>query len=229
MIWDELKYWQSDDWKKVQEKLDALDRSGIGYNPGRKHTFNSLSLTPFETVKVAIIGQDPYPNPAHATGVAFSLPSDLDLRKAPATWNILKRELCTDLHIPSSKTGSLETWAEQGVLLWNAIPTVEAWKPLSHDWEEWSSLTQEIVQRLFDRESKCVFVFLGSIARGYLEYINKKESKFICTSHPSSRGAYQSNPSLGVVPFIGSRIFSTTNDYLNQLKLGSIDWSSVCK
>ncbi len=61
MLWEELKYWQSDDWKKVQEKLDALDRSGVGYNPGRKHTFNSLSLTPFETVKVAIIGQDPYP------------------------------------------------------------------------------------------------------------------------------------------------------------------------
>jgi uracil-DNA glycosylase len=222
MKWNELAYWRSDAWKKIQEKLDDLSRTDGKYNPNRSSIFRALHLTPFDSVKVAIIGQDPYPNPEHCTGLAFSLPNNYDLKKAPSTWLNIKRELCTDLHIPSPKTGSFESWAKQGVLLWNAIPTCEAWKPLSHDWEEYISLTQEIIQSLSKKESSIVFIFLGSKARHYSEYV--KDGKVICTSHPSPRGAYQSNPYLRIVPFIGSRIFSTTNDYLNQLGLDIINW-----
>jgi uracil-DNA glycosylase len=221
MTWQDLAYWKSDDWKRVQEKLDVLDRSHGRYNPIRNLMFRSLELCPFERTRVAIIGQDPYPNPDHCTGLAFSLPNNLDLTKAPSTWLNIKRELCTDLHIPSPKTGSLESWAKQGVLLWNAIPTCLSWKSMSHDWEEWSALTQDIVSSLSKREQGKVFVFLGSVARRYSENV---KGKIICTSHPSPRGAYQSNPYLKIVPFIGSRIFSTTNDYLRQLKLETIDW-----
>jgi uracil-DNA glycosylase len=223
MTWNELAYWKSDDWKKVQEKLDVLDRSNGRYNPSHNLIFHSMELCPFERTRVAIIGQDPYPNPDHCTGLAFSLPNNFDLTKAPSTWLNIKRELCTDLHIPSPKTGSLESWSKQGVLLWNAIPTCEAWKSMSHDWEEWSSLTKELIQKLSKRESGCLFILLGSVARRYLDYVNIG-SKTICTSHPSPRGAYQSNPYLKIVPFIGSRIFSTTNDYLRQLKLETVDW-----
>lgn len=226
MVWEELKYWRSDDWKRVEDRLNELDHRHISYNPRKSNIFQSLHITPFDSVKVAIIGQDPYPNPDHATGLAFSLPESYilghDCVRAPQTWRNIKRELCTDLHIPSPETGSFVSWAEQGVLLWNAISTCESWIPLSHDWEEYSSLTQEIIQSLSKKESGVIFVFLGSKARSYLEYV--KDGKVVCTSHPSPRGAYQSNPYLRIVPFIGSRIFSTTNAYLTEAKKEPIDW-----
>lgn len=222
--WDELPFWKSEAWTKIQEKLDESRKNGATINPTNFLMFHSLDVSPLEKTKVVVVGQDPYPNPDHCTGLAFSLPASYELRKAPETWKNIKRELCTDLHVQAPRTGSLESWAKQGVLLWNAIPTCEAWKSLSHEgWKEWEILTVDIISCLSKQQKGSVFIFLGSIARRYLEYV-KEPSKSICTSHPSPRGAYQSNPYLGVVPFIGSRIFSKTNDYLCQLGHQPVDW-----
>ena len=223
MTWDDLDFWKSKEWEIIQERLDVYSRQGVVVNPSRPNLFHSLTLCPFERTKVIIVGQDPYPNPEQATGLAFSLPVDYDLKKAPETWKNIKRELCYDLHIPSPMTGSFEAWAKQGVLLWNAVPICEAWKTLSLNWDEWAVLTKEILISSGELEPKPVVILLGSVARRYLEYVNDK-SKVIATSHPSPRGAYQSNPYLGVVPFIGSRIFSRTNDYLCDLGHSKINW-----
>lgn len=227
MKWEELDYWQTKDWQIVQERLDALDKSRVSYNPNRSNIFRSMLLCPMASVKVVILGQDPYPNPDHATGLAFSLPHKYDIKKAPATWQNIRREYCTDLSKQSPKTGSFETWAKQGVLLWNVIPTCETWKSLSHDWEEYGSLTQDILKCLSETDRGMVFVFLGSKARKHSEDVEltNQKVKSIYTSHPAPRGALKSNPYLGTIPFLGSRLFSTTNNYLNQLGLGSIDWT----
>src|SRR5262249_45073109 len=118
-----------------------------------------------------------------------------------------------DLHFTYPVTTDLTPWARQGVFLWNAIPSCEQWRSMSHDWPEWEELTKEIIERLDERG--IVFVFLGSVARRFEPYTSSR-SESICFSHPSPRGSINSNS-----PFIGSRMFSTINDLLGS---NPIDW-----
>lgn len=219
--WEDLDFWRSRSWEDVQSRLDKLDSDRMYYNPGRHNLFASFDHTPFDRTKVAIIGQDPYPNPQYSTGLAFSTPKDCINRKEypfpPTLVNIFK-ELQNDLHYPMPKSGCLEPWAEQGVLLWNAIPTCLQFLSLSHlHWTQWRSLTVEIVSRL-NRKGIC-FVLCGSIARELREYVDEKYSDLIEVSHPSPRGFYS-----GEHPFSGSRIFSRINAFLSKDKLDPIDW-----
>lgn len=213
--WPELSFWSSGECQVVEERLDDLKRSGITVNPTKDRMFEALKLVPISAVKVCILGQDPYPNPDHATGVAFSVTT----KDIPPTLQIILKEYETDLHFPPAKTGDLTKWCKQGVLLWNVYPSCEAFKSMSHAWPEWEQLTQEILTNL-SQETSCVFAALGSVAKGILnKYVSTYDSHCLYTGHPSPRGNLNSRN-----PFTGSRIFTTINDKLVASGLEPIDW-----
>ena len=165
MQWDELDFWSSPAWAGIQEKLDGLDKRHIRYNPDRPDMFKALDLCPFESCKVAIIGQDPYPQRKFATGVAFSIPPTEG--NWPSTLVSIMKEYCSDLgtvghdHVtsyPLPKNGDLSKWCEQGVLLWNACPTYQPYQVLgqketlnAHYYWDWNELTEEVITKLSNR------------------------------------------------------------------------------
>jgi uracil-DNA glycosylase len=212
--WDDLKFFQSGEWQVIQERLADMDKAKITYCPARENIFASFDVLPFEDVRVMIMGQDPYPDPAMATGIAFSIAEGVK-KFPPSLLNIFK-EYVLDLKYPMPTTGNLMPWVEQGVFLWNASPVCKAWTPLSCDWPEWQELNIEIIQELSKRE--IVFVFLGGRAREYAKYVGEG-CEIIETSHPSPRGVMASK-----TPIIGSRLFSTINAKLNKLRMSTIEW-----
>lgn len=214
--WEDLNYWRSGEWQVVEERLDDMDKVGQLYNPERQLLFAALDATPLEKVRVILVGQDPYPNGKYSTGLAFSIPKDA--KTHPPTLVTLLKEYVDDLHYAYPKNGNLEKWASQGVLLWNAIPSCEAGKSLSHDWVEWSHLTKEIIQ-LLSQTHNVVFVLLGGVARRYSQYVDTTTNDLIETGHPSPRGNLTSK-----VPFTGSRIFSRINACLCKRGKDPIDW-----
>jgi uracil-DNA glycosylase len=216
MTWDDLQYWQSGEWQVVEERLSDMDKSGKLYNPERQLLFAALDMCALEEVKVVLVGQDPYPSGKYATGLAFSIPKTATSH--PPTLSTVLREYEDDLHLPYPKNGNLEKWASQGVLLWNAIPSCEAGKSLSHDWIEWSHLTKELVQTLSNKGG-IVFVLLGGVARRYAPNIDTTRNDLIETGHPSPRANLSSK-----VPFSGSRIFSTINACLCKRGKAPVDW-----
>ncbi len=215
--WYQMKFWESGEWQKIQEDLDVLDQKKVLYCPGYDRLFAALDAVSYNETKCAIIGQDPYPSIEHATGIAFDVPRSCST--VPATLANIFTEYCADLHYPYPKTGSLLPWTTQGVLLWNAIPTCLVNRPGSHhSWTEWFWLTKEIVEVL-DKKG-IVLVFLGGIARSYAQYATSGCSRVLEYTHPSPRGQMKK----GGHRFLGSRMFTTINDKLNELKLGVIDW-----
>ena len=215
--WDDLDYWDSGEWQVVQEKLDTMEKNHEAYCPSRELLFSAMDACEFSSCRVAIFGQDPYPNLQDAIGIAFSVGKST--RGIPPTLNAIFDELVADLKVPRPKTGDLSQWCSQGVLLWNVIPSCAEGKSLSHEnWIEWEYLTQEIIRRL--GEKGIVFVFLGGRARDYAPMVRDLQNcRVLETSHPSPRASRKSKN-----PFIGSRLFSTINAKLVELKLGTIDW-----
>lgn len=219
--WDQLNYWNSGEWQVVQERLDDLDRAGKLFNPRRELLFAALDATPFDKVKVAIYGQDPYPDRSFACGLAFSIPNGTvgEGKALPPTLDNVFNEYVSDLHYPYPTKTDLITWANRGVLLWNAIPSCAWQKSMSHDWPEWAELTKEITKRLSDK-GDIVFVFMGGVARRSVKDVNLEHNTVFETSHPVPRANLRSN-----TPFLGSRIFSHVNDKLCQVhKQSPIDW-----
>ena len=206
MNWYELDFWNSNEWEVICERLEDEE-----YCPGPESLFYSMDVTPLEEVRCVIMGQDPYPNPSLAMGLAFSVPN-IVRQAIPPSLRIIFHELVNDVHCPFPTTTDLTPWARQGVFLWNAVPTCRYWESMSHDWEEWSRLTMEIVRRLNERG--CVFVFVGSVARRFAHQVDNR-SEFLATAHPSPRGSFNDKP------FRGNRLFSWINDTLGQ---NPIDW-----
>lgn len=216
MNWDQLTFWNTGEWQVIEEKLDDLTDQKVVFNPDRKNLFKALATTPLEDCKVALFGQDPYPSHTNSTGLAFSIPARSET--FPPTLQEVFREYQSDLGYEAPKTGDLTPWAEQGVLLWNVIPTTLLGKSLAHEWwTEWSYLTKEITEELSKRG--IVFALLGSKARQYKQFIDEKNNKTIETSHPSPRGSLNSK-----TPFVGSRLFSRINDYLVQQGKTTVNW-----
>jgi len=209
-----LKYWETGEWQVIEERLNDLGEQG--YCPARKDLFKALELCHPDTTRVCLLGQDPYPSKAHATGLGFSIPRGC--RPFPASLTNIFKEYQEDLHYPNPTEGDLTPWCGRGVFIWNCIPSVHCGKPLSHlRWEEWHPLTEEIINVL-DESGHCVFAALGSVARDFF-YKKDKHSDCIVTSHPSPRGLLNSRS-----PFVGSRIFSTINSKLCEQGLAPIDW-----
>jgi|SRR6185503_3359935 len=213
-----LKYWQTGEWQVCNERLKDMEKAGHVYNPKRSDLFRSLQQLKPEDVRVVIVGQDPYPDKEMATGLAFSIPDYIKAEDYPKTLQQIFKEYSSDTHYPDPPSGDLHKWADQGVLLWNAIPSCKANASLSHDWDEYSFLTREVLEVL-SNTGGIVFVFLGSVAKRYIDCVDVTKSSVVTTSHPSPRGGSNSRN-----PFIGSRIFTTINDKLVDLGRQPINW-----
>ena len=182
--------------------------------PPQEDWFNALNSTPFENVKVVILGQDPYPTPGHAHGLCFSVqPGVTPLPKSLLNIN---KELLTDLNIDNSTNGYLQSWAKQGVLLINAVLTVEAGKANAHQKKGWEQFTDAIIQAVNDQKQHCVFILWGSYAQKKGRFIDRKKHLVLEAVHPSPLSAYRG--------FFGSQPFSKTNDYLKEQGLQEINW-----
>jgi len=178
--------------------------------------FNAFCQTPFEDVKVVIIGQDPYHGPGQAHGLSFSVPKGVPL--PPSLQNIFK-ELKDDLNIPAPPHGCLIDWAKQGVLLLNATLTVRADQPKSHHGKGWEIFTDRVVQLLCARKAPIVFLLWGKSALDKFQHIEscKETPHCILTApHPSPLSAHSG--------FLGCRHFSKTNEFLQSIGRNPIDW-----
>ncbi len=179
--------------------------------PKYSDIFSSLRYTDYNSVKVVILGQDPYHGENEAHGLSFSVRNNV--KKPPSLVNILK-ELETDLGI-KKETHDLTGWAKQGVLLLNSIMTVEKDKPLSHKDKGWEIFTDTIIKKLNERKKQIIFVLWGSYARSKKEYITNHE--VIESVHPSPLSANRG--------FMGSKPFSKINDFILKNNYEPIDWS----
>jgi len=219
--WEDLNYWQTGEFQVIEERHRDLDIAGITYCPRREDLFNALYETPFDKCKVMIIGQDPYPSAEHSMGLAFSVPKHVKV--LPDSLRIIFDEYESDLHYERPMNGDLHDWATEGVLLWNAIPSCVSGRSLSHNYPEWRLLTEEIIFNL--REKGIVFVFVGSHAKRYVQFVKDwSNCRFLCVDHPSPRASPK-----GKHPFKGSRIFSSTNSLLSDIGLEHVDWKLLCK
>jgi len=182
--------------------------------PPAKDMFNALKVTPYEAANVLILGQDPYHNAGQAHGLSFSvLPG---MKHPPSLQNIFK-ELQADLGIKPPKDGYLLRWAEQGVLLLNAVLTVRAHAAGSHSGKGWEPFTDAIIQALSARERPVVFVLWGKYAREKKALIDETRHTIIESAHPSPMSAHNG--------FFGSKPFSRINSALEKHGLSPIDWS----
>jgi uracil-DNA glycosylase len=183
------------------------------YPPG-KLIFNAFECTPFEKVKVVVIGQDPYHNPGQAHGLSFSVPDGV--QPPPSLLNIFK-EIQTDLGISITNTGNLEKWARQGVLLLNASLTVVANTPMSHSQIGWHVFTDEVIKRISAQREHIVFLLWGKFAQNKEVLIDSSKHKVLKAAHPSPLSAYNG--------FYGCAHFSKVNSYLREIGEQPIDWS----
>ena len=181
--------------------------------PGMYDIFNALRYTPYSSVKVVIIGQDPYHGPNQAHGLSFSVKQGVP--PPPSLQNIFK-ELKTDLGLPIPNHGCLESWAKQGVLLLNAVLTVRAGQANSHKGQGWEKLTDSIIKHLNDRQTPMVFLLWGANAGAKCALITNPSHLVLKCAHPSPLSAYNG--------FFGCRHFSKANKYLSDCGLKEIDW-----
>ena len=192
----------------VEEK-----RQYLVYPPG-KLIFNAFNLTPFEKVKVVILGQDPYHGPGQAHGLSFSVPDGVPF--PPSLLNIFK-ELRDDLGIPMAKSGNLEKWAREGVLLLNASLTVRSGQAASHAHHGWETFTDAAIRALSSERENLVFILWGNYAIAKETLIDTSKHLVLKSVHPSPLSASRG--------FFGCHHFSKTNDYLIEHGINPIDWN----
>ena len=181
--------------------------------PVKSEVFNAIKLTPYSNVKVVIVGQDPYHGINEAHGLSFSVQKGIKI--PPSLQNIYK-ELESDLGIKPSECGDLTKWAKEGVLLLNAVLTVEKDKPASHNGLGWELLTDFIIKELNKKDEPIVFILWGNFARSKKVFITNKKHLVIESTHPSPFSARNG--------FFGSKPFSKTNNFLKQNNIKEIDW-----
>ena len=191
----------------VEEK-----KKNIIFPPG-KLIFNAFDLTPFDKVKVVLLGQDPYHNTGQAHGLCFSVPEGIAFPKSLI--NIFQ-ELKDDLQVPIPQSGNLEKWARQGVLLLNATLTVRAHEAGSHQKRGWEQFTDAVIRAISEKHSGIVFLLWGNYAQAKIELIDTSKHFILKTVHPSPLSASRG--------FFGCKHFSKTNEYLVQNGKTVIDW-----
>lgn len=211
--WDEVL--QNEMEKEYFRKLGSFVKNEYKIHecyPDYVNIFNALRYTDYDDVKVVILGQDPYHGKGEAHGLSFSV---LPGVKRPPSLNNIFKELYSDLGIVRINNCLID-WAEQGVLLLNAIMTVEKDKPLSHKERGWEIFTDTVIQKLNEREKPVIFVLWGSFARSKKYLITNPKHHIIESAHPSPLSASRG--------FFGSRPFSKINNYLENDGLLPIKW-----
>ena len=213
--WDNVLsvVWNSPGFNKFYNSILKMYDTKTIY-PIKDNIFNALKYTSYKDTKVVIVGQDPYHEEGQAHGLSFSVQKGIDI---PASLQNIYKELYNDLGIPPKKDGDLTGWAKQGVLLLNAVLTVEAHKAGSHRNLGWEPLTDYIIKALNKKEEPVVFILWGNFAKEKAKLITNPHHYIIMSPHPTPLSAYSG--------FFGSKPFSKTNDYLAKNKMTTIDWS----
>ena len=199
-------------FKNVVDSLKQEKSEHVIFPKG-KDIFRAFELTPYNQVKVVILGQDPYHGDGQAHGLSFSVPKGI--KQPPSLKNIYK-ELQSDLMLQTPNHGDLSDWAKQGVLLLNAMLTVRAHQPGSHQNIGWQNFTDNVIQNISNNLNHVVFILWGNYARNKAELINSDKHLIIESPHPSPFSANRG--------FFGSKPFSKINAYLRANGIPEIDW-----
>lgn len=211
--WCGLPFFMDGTADQVASRVDAVIAAGAEVLPPPEAVFNALMLTPLDRVTVVILGQDPYPTPGDAHGLAFSYRGS---RRLPASLRTILAEMADDLGEPIPGTGDLSRWAKQGVLLLNTALTVEAGKAGAHLRFGWSNLVDQAVAAVSAQQPAVAFLLWGGPARKRAALIDQKKHLVLEAGHPS--------PLNRLRDFKGTRPFSRANAWLEQKGLEPIDW-----
>ncbi len=207
------KEFDSQYFADLKKFLLAEKAAGVEVYPPGPLIFNALNHTPFDRVKVVVLGQDPYHGPGQANGLCFSVSPGV--RQPPSLQNIFK-ELHSDLNIPPNDSGDLTQWADQGVLLLNATLTVRRSAPGSHQKKGWEMFTNSIIRKLSDERTGLIFLLWGRFAQEKESLIDGGKHFVLKAPHPS--------PFSAASGFFGCKHFSKTNEILANLGEEEIDW-----
>ena len=212
--WDEIlsDEFDKDYYQNLRKFLDEEYKTKTIY-PLPRYIYTALKLTPYKQTKAVILGQDPYHEPGQAHGLAFSV--SLNTQIPPSLINIYK-EMKDDIGTYIPNNGFLVSWAKQGVLLLNAVLTVEAHKANSHANKGWERLTDTIISKLNEKDEPVVFILWGRNARNKKSLITNPKHLIIESAHPSPLSAYNG--------FFGSKPFSRTNNFLISNNIKPINW-----
>lgn len=200
---------------KLIEFVKKEYASGKIYPEG-KNIFRAFELCPFESIKVVILGQDPYHGPKQANGLCFSV--NEGIRQPPSLQNIFK-EISTDTGAQMPQTGNLDNWAKQGVLLINATLTVRANNPGSHQHRGWEEFTDAVIKAVSDHKEHIVFLLWGKYAQDKGIVIDRSKHHVLTAPHPSPFSAHSG--------FFGCKHFSKTNEYLKSIGEKPIAWEKL--
>ncbi|MCO5234315.1 MAG: uracil-DNA glycosylase [Chitinophagales bacterium] len=210
ILWNEF---QTDSFRQLKSFLKEEKLAGKTIYPPAPFIFNAFNSTPFDQLKVVILGQDPYHGEGQAHGLSFSVPRGI--KSPPSLVNIFK-ELQREYQLPIPVYGDISKWAKQGVLLLNAILTVEAKTPASHQKKGWEEFTNAVIQHISDKKSGIVFILWGRYAQDKEILIDTSKHFILKSAHPSPFSATK---------FFGCNHFIQTNEILKQQGLSPIDWS----
>ncbi len=213
--WDEIlkDEFNKEYYLNIREFLKSEYKTHTIY-PNMYDIFNALKYTPYSSVKVVIIGQDPYHGPNQAHGLCFSVQDGVT--PPPSLVNIFK-EINSDLGLPVPNHGNLTKWAKEGVLLLNNVLTVRAASPNSHKGKGWEQFTDCVISHLNDREKPIVFLLWGANAKTKARLITNPNHLILTSVHPSPLSAYHG--------FFGCKHFSKANKFLTDHGIDPVDWS----
>ncbi len=206
--------WNKPYFQQITAHLKTEKATGATIYPPGQLIFNAFNTTPFSNVKVVLLGQDPYHGKGQAMGLSFSVPDGV--RPPPSLENIFK-ELHTDTGMAIPKSGNLTKWAQQGVFLLNAILTVRAKEPASHQKTGWQEFTNKVIQLISDNKEGVVFMLWGKFAQDKQVLIDETKHFVLKAAHPSPYSADKG--------FFGCRHFSKANELLTKQGKDPIDWS----
>lgn len=201
-------------FSELKSFLENEKKTGQVIYPPSQYIFSAFDKTPFNNVKVVILGQDPYHGSGQAHGLSFSVPVKQGI--PPSLKNIFK-ELKSDLNITMPETGNLEKWSQQGVLLLNATLTVRANQPGSHQKKGWENFTDSVIRRLSSERNGIVFLLWGKYAQAKEQLIDITKHFILMSPHPSPFSADKG--------FFGCKHFSKTNELLIEQGKTPVDWS----
>jgi len=188
--------------------------AGRGYYPSADRVFNALALTPFDDVRVVVLGQDPYHGRGQAMGLCFSVPPGVP---APPSLQNIHKELASDLGLGRPSSGDLTPWAERGVLLLNAVLTVSPGRPASHAGKGWEQFTDRAIRELSERREGIVFLLWGRYAQQKGTVVDARRHHVLSAAHPSPYSAANG--------FFGCRHFSRANELLAAGGNEPVEWA----